>query len=44
VVEREKPYLPIYHASRQAYFRRPFVQSRRTGSWVRPQDISVEGL
>ena len=42
VVERERPYLPIYHASRQAYFRGPFTMEERPGSWLRPHDIRVE--
>lgn len=40
-VERERPYLPIYHASRQAYFREPFTMEARPGSWLQPQDILV---
>jgi peptide/nickel transport system substrate-binding protein len=38
----DRPYLPLYHASRMVLARVPFSVVQRSGSWILPQEILVE--
>jgi peptide/nickel transport system substrate-binding protein len=39
ILAEERPYLPLYHAARQAVFRAPFTMTERPGSWLQPHEI-----
>ena len=38
----DRPYLPLYHHTRFALVRRPFLLGLRAGLWALPQEIRVE--
>ncbi|MCG6964091.1 MAG: ABC transporter substrate-binding protein [Acidobacteria bacterium] len=38
----DRPYLPLYHASRIVLARAPFTVVKRSGSWILPQEVLVE--
>ncbi len=41
-VARDRPYLPLYHRRRLSLVRRPFAIAHRAGSWLLPQEITLE--
>jgi peptide/nickel transport system substrate-binding protein len=39
---RDRPYLPLYHHTRFALVRQPFLLGLRAGLWALPQEIRIE--